>query len=304
MLVLVPVVYTKDVTSSKRFKELSASKVAKGAEPIAMITAYDAPSMRFAQAGGADIVLVGDSVATVMLGYESTMQMTHEEMLVFVKAVARTSKNIPVVADMVWGSYHVNTEQSVQSAIDLIHAGAQAVKLEGGTNRVEIIEAITNAEIPVVGHVGLTPQSLLEFGEFKVQGKELDKAQKVLEDARAVASAGASMIVVECVPDALSRAITEELSIPVIGIGAGKHTDGQVLVMHDLLGIGQDSMPKFVRQYEQLEEKAVAAVAGYVADVKSGAFPSPAETYHMADGVVEELQNPQTPVQKHQTPLS
>jgi 3-methyl-2-oxobutanoate hydroxymethyltransferase len=246
--------------------------------------------MRFASNGGADVVLVGDSSAMVMLGYDSTMSMTPKEMEVLVAAVTRAETGVPIIADMVWGSYHVSEEKAVKHAIDLVRLGANAVKIEGGADQVNVIKALAHAKIPVVGHVGLTPQSILEFGSYSVQGKDLSRAQQVLDDARAVADAGASMVVVECVPDALSRTITEELSIPVIGIGAGRHVDGQVLVIHDLLGIGTSQPAKFVRQYAQIETEASEAVKKFASDVRAGTFPSSDETYHMADDVVAELE--------------
>ncbi len=280
---------------AKKFQELSRRKVHDGSEPIVMVTAYDAPTMRFAQNGNVDLVLVGDSASMVVLGNESTLEISKKEMLMLVKAVAKQNmKQIPVVADMVWGSYHVNKDQAIEHAIDLVRAGANAVKIEGGKNRVEIMRALVDAEIPVVGHVGLTPQSLLTLGSYKVQGKELEQAQRVIEDAKALAQAGASMLVLECVPDALSRVITEELDIAVIGIGAGRHVDGQVLVMHDILGIGNSDQyikPKFVRQYLNVEELATNAVSEFVDDVKNSKFPASSETYHMADDVVSELQD-------------
>lgn len=278
--------------AAKNFQEQSDRKITSGSEPIVMVTAYDAPTMRFAQNGGADLVLVGDSAAVVMLGKESTMEMTEVEMLMLVRAVASQNKDTPIIADMVWGSYHVSVKKAVQHAIELVRAGAHSVKVEGGVNRVEVIRAIVNAEIPVVGHVGLTPQSLLGLGTYKVQGKNLEQAQAVINDARAVVEAGVSMLVLECVPDALSRTITEDLDIAVIGIGAGRHVDGQVLVMHDLIGINgseQYMKPKFVRHYGDVENVATKAVSDYVASVREGTFPSSEETYHMADDVVEEL---------------
>ncbi|MFN8016348.1 MAG: 3-methyl-2-oxobutanoate hydroxymethyltransferase [Acidimicrobiia bacterium] len=278
------------INASKDFHTLCSRKSSNDADPIVMVTAYDAPTMRYADKAQADIVLVGDSAAMVMLGYESTISMTQEEMEMLVRAVCRVNEKLPVVVDMVWGSYHVSPEQAVSNAIKLIHAGANAVKVEGGVERVDTIRALVAAQIPVVAHVGLTPQSILELGSYNVQGKEFSKAQKVLEDSRAVANAGASMLVIECVPDALSRTITEELSIPVIGIGAGRHVDGQVLVIHDILGIGDSKKPKFVREYENIEEKAVKALKNYCDDVRNKTFPSSEETYHMADDVVSELQ--------------
>lgn len=223
------------------------------------------------------------------------MSMTTNEMQMLVGAVARVESDVPIVADMVWGSYHISTDKAVKHAIELVRAGAHAVKVEGGAARSDVIRAISNAEIPVIGHVGLTPQSILGLGAYGVQGKDFARAQAVLEDARAVAGAGAVMIVVECVPDALSRTITEELSIPVIGIGAGRHVDGQVLVMHDLLGMSGEHKPKFVRRYANLEDSGREAVSRFVADVRDGSFPSSDETYHMADDVEREMQGSETP---------
>lgn len=283
--------YTNSVSTEaiKNFSTLCKAKKNHENKTIVMVTAYDAPTMRFAMAD-ADIVLVGDSAAMVMLGHESTMNMTHDEMKMLVSAVSRVNESTPVIADMVWGSYHASDEKAVENAVELIHCGANAVKVEGGIERVSTIQALCSAQIPVVGHVGLTPQSILEFGTYSVQGKDLEKAQKVLEDARAVAKAGASMLVVECVPDALSRTITEELDIPVIGIGAGRHVDGQVLVIHDLLGIGKDKKAKFVRTYGDFEEQAKLAISKFAEDVRNGSFPNSNETYHMADDVVAEME--------------
>ena len=277
-------------TAIEKFHKLCLHKASADIASVVMLTACDAPTMRLATNGGADIVLVGDSAAMVMLGYESTMQMTHEEMKMLVSAVGRVESDVPIIADMVWGSYHASNEKAIENAVELIHSGANAVKVEGGIERVSTISALISAKIPVVAHIGLTPQSILEMGSYKVQGKDLENAQQVLSDAKAVEKAGACMVVVECVPDALSRTITEELDIPVIGIGAGRHVDGQVLVMHDLLGIGQDTPAKFVRRYSELETLGVQAVTKYAEDVRNGNFPNSAETYHVADDVVEEMQ--------------
>lgn len=273
---------------SQKFAELCQRKISKGDDPIVMVTAYDAPSMRFAH-GGADVVLVGDSGAMVVLGYESTISITHKDMLRLVKSVVRTNEQsenpIPIIADMVWGSYHVSIEKTIQAAIELIHAGAHAIKIEGGSKRIETIKALVAAEIPVVGHIGLTPQSILSLGKYGVAGKDFEQAKSVLQDANGVVNAGVSMLVVECVPDGLSRTITEDVDVPVIGIGAGRHVDGQVLVMHDLLGIKDSSRKaaKFVREYANVEEIATNAVAHFADDVKKGTFPSSEETYHMSD---------------------
>lgn len=275
-------------TASQKFAELSQRKATNGDDPIVMVTAYDAPTMRFAH-GGADIVLVGDSAAMVVLGHDSTISITHKDMLRLVKSVVRANgqseNQLPIIADMVWGSYHVSVEKTIESAIELIHAGAHAIKIEGGTKRIEVIKALVDAEIPVVGHIGLTPQSILALGKYGVAGKDFEQAKDILKDAHAVADAGVSMLVVECVPDGLSRTITEEVNVPVIGIGAGRHVDGQVLVMHDLLGIKDDSRKpaKFVREYANVEEIAIGAVAKFAQDVKDGSFPSSEETYHMSD---------------------
>ena len=226
--------------------------------PLVMVTAYDAPSARTVDAAGADMILVGDSLAMVVLGYDDTLQVTTDDMAHHVGAVARTRPNALVVADLPWLSYHVSREETVHNAASLVRAGAGAVKLEGGRKRIDAVQAILDAEIPVMGHIGLTPQSIHALGGFKVQGKELDAAQALTDDAVALADAGCFAIVLECVPDAVARMITESVSIPTIGIGAGRHCDGQVLVWHDLLGFEADGhrAPKFVRAYAEFERDA------------------------------------------------
>jgi 3-methyl-2-oxobutanoate hydroxymethyltransferase len=264
----------------------------KGAKPpLVMVTAYDAPSARTVDAAGADMILVGDSLAMVVLGYDNTLQVTTADMAHHVGAVARARPNALVVADLPWLSYHVNREETVCNAAALIRAGAGAVKLEGGIKRVDAVRAILDAEIPVMGHIGLTPQSIHALGGFKVQGKELDAAQQLTDDAIALADAGCFAIVLECVPDAVARMITESVSVPTIGIGAGRHCDGQVLVWHDLLGFEAEGhrRPKFVRAYAEFERDATAAIEQFCADVRAGTFPSSAETYHMTDRMTEAL---------------
>jgi 3-methyl-2-oxobutanoate hydroxymethyltransferase len=264
----------------------------KGAKPpIVMVTAYDAPSARTVDAAGADLILVGDSVAMVVLGYADTLQVTTADMAHHVAAVARTGPRALVVADLPWLSYHVSREETVHNAAALIRAGAGAVKLEGGRKRIDAVRAIADAEIPVMGHIGLTPQSIHALGGFKVQGKELDAAQELAEDAVALADAGCFAIVLECVPDAVARVITESVAVPTIGIGAGRHCDGQVLVWHDILGFEAPGhrRPKFVRAYAELERDATAAIERFCADVREGTFPSSAETYHMTDRMAEAL---------------
>jgi len=264
----------------------------KGAKPpLVMVTAYDAPSARTVDAAGADMILVGDSLAMVVLGYDDTLQVTTADMAHHVAAVARTRPNALVVADLPWLSYHVNREDTVRNASSLVRAGAGAVKLEGGIKRLDAVKAILDTEIPVMGHIGLTPQSIHALGGFKVQGKELDAAQALTDDAIALAEAGCFGLVLECVPDAVARMITESVPIPTIGIGAGRHCDGQVLVWHDILGFEAEGhrRPKFVRAYAQFERDASMAIEQFCSDVRAGTFPSSAETYHMTDRMAEAL---------------
>jgi 3-methyl-2-oxobutanoate hydroxymethyltransferase len=260
-------------------------------EPLVMVTAYDAPSARVVDAAGADMILVGDSLAMVVLGYADTLQVTTEDMAHHVAAVARTNPRPLVVGDLPWLSYHVSRDETVRNAAALVRAGASAVKLEGGRKRLESVEAILDAEIPVMGHIGLTPQSIHALGGFKVQGKQLDAARRLVDDAVALADAGCFAIVLEAVPDGVARMITETVPVPTIGIGAGRHCDGQVLVWHDLVGfsgVGR-KLPKFVRAYASLELDATDAVTAFVADVRDGRFPSSAETYHMTDQMADAL---------------
>ncbi len=256
-----------------------------------MVTAYDAPSARTADAAGVDVILVGDSVAMVVLGYDDTLQVTTDDMAHHVGAVARTRPNALVVADLPWLSYHVSPQETVHNAARLVRAGAGAVKLEGGRKRLDAVRAIIDAEIPVMGHIGLTPQSIHALGGFKVQGKGLDAAKALADDAIALADAGVFAIVLECVPDGVARIITESIAVPTIGIGAGRHCDGQVLVWHDLLGFSGTARraPKFVRQYASLEVDATAAIEHFCADVRAGSYPASAETYHMTDQMADAL---------------
>jgi 3-methyl-2-oxobutanoate hydroxymethyltransferase len=258
-----------------------ARKVAAGADPLVMVTAYDAPGARIADEAGVDVILVGDSLAMVVLGYDDTLQVTVDDMVHHTAAVARTSPSALVVADLPWLSYHLSAEDTVRNAAALVRAGATAVKLEGGAKRIPMIEAILDAEIPVMGHLGLTPQSVNAVGGYKVQGKEVDAALALVEDAKALVEAGVFAIVLEAVPDEVARVVTETVPVPTIGIGAGPHCDGQVLVFHDVLGLEDRIRPKFVRRYATLKADAVAAMAAYAADVRSGAFPAAAETYHL-----------------------
>ncbi len=256
-------------------------------EPLVMITAYDAPTARAVDAAGADIILVGDSLAMVVLGYDDTLQVTTDDMAHHIAAVARTKPRALVVGDLPWMSYHLSTEDTVRNAATLVRAGASAVKLEGGRKRVPMVQAILDAEIPVMGHVGLTPQSVHTLGGFRVQGKELDDARIIVDDAIALAEAGCFAIVLECVPDAVARLVTDSVGIPTIGIGAGRHCDGQVLVCHDLLGLSGRHVPKFVRQYAALEDASTDALRRFVTDVREGSFPAASETYHASESVTD-----------------
>jgi 3-methyl-2-oxobutanoate hydroxymethyltransferase len=254
-----------------------------------MVTAYDAPGARIADEAEVDIILVGDSLAMVVLGYDDTLQVTTADMAHHVAAVARAKPSPLVVADLPWLSYHLNVEDTVRNAATLVRAGAQAVKLEGGRKRVPMVRAIADAEVPVMGHIGLTPQSVHAMGGFKVQGKKPDAAKALIEDAEALVEAGCFSIVLEGVPDAVARLITEAIPVPTIGIGAGKWCDGQVLVFHDLLGIEDRVIPKFVRRYASLKSDAVEAMRAFASDVRTGAFPNDSESYHVTGDVAEAL---------------
>ncbi len=256
-------------------------KVRDGADPLVMVTAYDAPGARIADEAGVDMILVGDSVAMVVLGYDDTLQLTVEDMAHHTAAVARAKPSALIVGDLPWMSYHVSNEDTVRNAAALIRAGAQCVKLEGGRKRVPMIEALVDAEIPVMGHLGLTPQSMHAMGGFKVQARESEAALQLVADAKALQHAGCFAIVLEGVPDEVAAMVTDALDVPTIGIGAGSRCDGQVLVFHDLLGIEDRVSPKFVRRYASLKESAVEAMSAYAADVRTGAFPSAAESYHL-----------------------
>lgn len=266
-----------------------ATKVRAGAAPLVMVTAYDAPGARIASEAGVDLILVGDSLAMVVLGYDDTLSVTVADIAHHTAAVARAKPRPLVVADLPWLSYHVSVEDTVRNAATLIRAGAEAVKLEGGRKRVAMIDALVDAEIPVMGHLGLTPQSVHAMGGFKVQAKSSDAAMSLVADAKALAHAGCFAIVLEGVPSEVAAMVTEAVDLPTIGIGAGDRCDGQVLVYHDVLGIEDRIAPKFVRRYADVKATSVAAIAAYAADVRAGSFPGPAESYHLAAEVVEAL---------------
>ncbi len=258
-----------------------SSKRGRASPALVMLTAYDTPGARIADAAGVDMILVGDSLANNVLGLADTLQVDIGVMAHHVAAVGRASTRALVIGDMPWLSYHVSVEDTIRNAATLVRAGAQAVKLEGGRARVPMIEALLATEIPVMGHLGLTPQSVNAMGGYKVQAKDADAADELVEDAMAIAAAGCFAMVLEGVPDVVAARVTAEVDVPTIGIGAGAGCDGQVLVFHDLLGLGVGPVPKFVRRYADLASLAVEAVSTWADDVRSGAFPSDAETYHL-----------------------
>lgn len=257
-------------------------------EKIVMVTAYDAPGARFAEDAGIDVILVGDTAAMVVLGHDGTVPVTMDEMVFLTRTVARAARRPIVVGDMPFGSYQVSDEDAVRNAIRFVkEGGADVVKLEGAGPSVSRAHAIVGAGIPVMGHVGLTPQSATMLGGFKTQGRTASKAAQIVSDARELEAAGCFAIVLEAVPAPVAARITELLSIPTIGIGAGVECDGQVLVYHDLLGLSEGHLPRFVKRYANLSREIRDALEAYAADVRSGAFPEEQHTYAMPD---DELQ--------------
>ncbi len=261
-----------------------AIKAMKRVQRIGMLTAYDYPGAAIADAAGTDILLVGDSLGMVVLGYPDTLSVTVDDMIHHTRAVARGTQRALVVGDMPYLSYHVSIEESVRNAGAFIRVGAHAVKIEGGkAARIKTIEALLNAEIPVMGHIGLTPQSVNVVGGFRLQGKNADDARRLLDEAVALDQAGCFSIVLECVPEELAALITDRVSIPTIGIGAGPSCDGQVLVFHDLLGMYDGHTPKFVRRYANIGDEMRKAIARYLDDVRGGRFPNAStESFHMS----------------------
>jgi len=256
-------------------------------EKISALTAYDYPTAKIVDQAGVDLILVGDSLGMVVLGYANTIPVTMEEMLHHTRAVSRGVHRALVVGDMPYFSFHLSVEESVRNASRFLkEAGAKAVKIEGAApKRLKLIETLVEAEIPVMGHVGLTPQSLYHLGRFKVQGKERAEAKKIVKAAENLQKAGAFAVVLECVPMELSRVITEKLEVPTIGIGAGPYCDGQILVFHDLAGYSNGYLPKFVKRYAHLHDQLNEAVRAYVLDVQKGKFPEDKHSYHLGSGV-------------------
>ncbi|MFC7320672.1 3-methyl-2-oxobutanoate hydroxymethyltransferase [Halobacillus campisalis] len=258
------------------------SQMKADGDKITMLTAYDYPSAKIAEQAGTEMILVGDSLGMVVLGYDSTIPVTVSDMIHHGKAVRRGAKNTFVVVDMPFMSYHISIEESLKNAREIFQATeAQALKVEGAGEVLHTIEKLTYAGIPVVGHLGLTPQSVHVLGGYKVQGKDERAARQMLEDAKSIEEAGAVALVLECIPKELAQLISEQLEIPTIGIGAGAEVDGQVLVYHDILKYGVDRLPKFVKSYMDSHTNMLEAVESYVSEVKSGAFPETKHTFTM-----------------------
>jgi 3-methyl-2-oxobutanoate hydroxymethyltransferase len=273
-----------------KFTVQSFADAKRRQEKITMLTAYDYSMARILDESGIDAILVGDSLGMTMQGKDSTLSVTIDEMIYHCKCVAKGVEHALVVGDMPFLTYHISAEEAVRNAGRFIQeGGVTAVKLEGGTDMADTVKSIVRAQIPVMGHIGLTPQSVNVFGGFKVQGKEEKRARELVEDALALQEAGAFSIVLEGVPEPLAKLITEKVDIPTIGIGAGKYCDGQVLVVHDMLGMYYDFTPKFVKQYAQLKQTITASVGGYIQEVKTQEFPEKKHTFTMDDSVLERL---------------
>ncbi|MDQ1557240.1 MAG: 3-methyl-2-oxobutanoate hydroxymethyltransferase [Pyrinomonadaceae bacterium] len=269
---------------------LRASK--ERGERLVCLTAYDYPTARIVDEAGTDIILVGDSVGNVVLGYDTTVPVTLDEMIRHTRAVRRGVERALLVADMPYGSYHTGADDAVRAALRLVkEGGAEAVKLEGGRARVEVVARLVAEEIPVMGHIGLTPQSVNKLGGFRLQGKTADAARALVEDARALEAAGAFALVLEVVPREIAKVVTASVSIPTIGIGAGEHCDAQVLVIHDLLGLSfSPTRPRFVRQYADLRAQMTEAISRFAEDVRAGAYPAENESYPLPREAAAELE--------------
>ncbi len=267
---------------------LRASKL-RG-ERLVCLTAYDYPSARILDEAGIDIILVGDSLGNVVLGYGNTVPVTLDEILIHLKAVRRAVQRALLVADMPYGSFHTGADDAVRNALRLVkEGGAEAIKLEGGCKRVDLVKRLVDEEISVMGHIGLTPQSINQLGAYRVQGKTAKAARELIDDAKALEDAGVFAIVLEVVPREIARLITESVSVPTIGIGAGIHCDIQVLVLHDMLGLSFGKQARFVRPYANLRGVMTDAVTRYADDIRNGTYPSEAESYSLPAEAAEEL---------------
>ena len=259
-------------------------------ERLVCLTAYDYPTARIVDEAGIDIILVGDSLGNVVLGYGNTVPVTLEEILIHLKAVRRAVQRALLVADMPYGSFHTGDDDAVRNALQLVkEGGAEAIKLEGGHKRVQLVKRLVDEEISVMGHIGLTPQSINQLGAYRVQGKTPRAAQQLIDDAKALEDAGAFAVVLEVVPREIAKMITESISIPTIGIGAGVHCDIQVLVLHDMLGLSFGKQARFVRPYANLREVITDAATRYAEDVRNGTYPSEAESYALPAQTAAEL---------------
>jgi 3-methyl-2-oxobutanoate hydroxymethyltransferase len=259
-------------------------------ERLVCLTAYDYPTARIVDEAGIDVILVGDSLGNVVLGYGNTVPVTLEEILIHLKAVRRAVQRALLVADMPYGSFHTGDDDAVRNALRLVkEGGAEAIKLEGGHKRVQLVKRLVDEEVSVMGHIGLTPQSINQLGAYRVQGKTPKAAQQLIDDAKALEDAGAFAVVLEVVPREIAKIITESISIPTIGIGAGVHCDIQVLVLHDMLGLSFSKQARFVRPYANLREVMTEAVTKYADDVRNGTYPSEAESYGLPAETAEEL---------------
>jgi 3-methyl-2-oxobutanoate hydroxymethyltransferase len=260
-------------------------------ERLVCLTAYDYPTARLVDEAGIDVILVGDSLGNVVLGYGNTVPVTLDEILIHLKAVRRAVQRALLVADMPYGSFHTGEDEAVKNALRFVkEGGAEAVKLEGGHKRVQLVKRLVDEEISVMGHIGLTPQSINQLGAYRVQGKTPKAAQQLIDDAKALEDAGAFAVVLEVVPREIARLITESISIPTIGIGAGVHCDIQVLVLHDMLGLSFGKQARFVRPYANLREVITDAVSRYAEDVRNGTYPSEAESYALPAETAAELE--------------
>ncbi|MCK4236979.1 MAG: 3-methyl-2-oxobutanoate hydroxymethyltransferase [Candidatus Krumholzibacteria bacterium] len=270
---------------SKKVTKNTIIKMKREGEKIAAITSYDYLSTRIIDESGIDFILVGDSLGMVILGYDNTLPVTVEEIIHHLKAVTRAKPKALVAGDLPFMSYQASVEDAVRNAGRLVkEGGAESVKLEGGERYVPVVEAIVRASIPVVGHLGLTPQSLHQFGGYRIQGKDKESAERLFRDAQSLEKAGCFGIVLEGIPWKLAKRITEAISIPTIGIGAGPYCDGQVLVINDMLGIKEHPLPRFVKEYDKLGERMKQAVSNYVTDVKEGRFPDLEHSYSAGNG--------------------
>jgi 3-methyl-2-oxobutanoate hydroxymethyltransferase len=275
----------------KKNKKVSVSDIAamKGMQKVSVLTAYDYSTARICDKAGVDILLVGDSAAMVVLGYPSTVPVNMQEMLMFCGAVSRGARRAMIIGDMPFGSYQPSTRMAIENAVQFIKGGVDAVKLEGGAEIADTVKAIVDVGVPVMGHIGLKPQTSSLWEGYRLQGRTTESAQRLIQDAKALERAGVFSIVLEMVASEVAEVITKEISVPTIGIGSGHGCDGQVLVLHDLLGIYEDIKPKFVRRYAELAKPILDAVTKYIEDVKADKFPADDNTFHMSPEELEKF---------------